>query len=336
MYNYCIILFDIDDIGDDILRSISVDDPAYDLELINISKLNFDPISPANIINRDLSSFKNKFIFGQLNARSLNKNFIELKQVLDKTYFDAFAVTETWLTKNTPRDRFTLDNFNILRADRKNKRGGGVCLFLRKQYTKFKVIKIPNCVDMPETLWVEVGVGQNKIAIGTLYKPPKIPCGFFREVYDNLIHIYSKYEHTILAGDFNVNMLNSDSYESRVLSDSLIDPFSLKQMVKSPTRITDKTRTLIDLILVSRPENVLYTGVCDAPGISDHCFTYCAYNIKRVKFKPYVVTKRNFRNFDREAFHNAVELEPWENILCVDEVDDKIFDFRKSYKWCAG
>ena len=121
MYNYCIILFDIDDIGDDILRSISVDDPAYDLELINISKLNFDPISPANIINRDLSSFKNKFIFGQLNARSLNKNFIELKQVLDKTYFDAFAVTETWLTKNTPRDRFTLDNFNILRADRKNK-----------------------------------------------------------------------------------------------------------------------------------------------------------------------------------------------------------------------
>ena len=177
---------------------------------------------------------------------------------------------------------------------------------------------------MPETLWVEVGVGQNKIAIGTLYKPPKIPCGFFREVYDNLIHIYSKYEHTILAGDFNVNMLNSDSYESRVLSDSLIDPFSLKQMVKSPTRITDKTRTLIDLILVSRPENVLYTGVCDAPGISDHCFTYCAYNIKRVKFKPYVVTKRNFRNFDREAFHNAVELEPWENILCVDEVDDKV------------
>ena len=217
-----------------------------------------------------------------------------------------------------------LEDYNILRADRKNKRGGGVCLFLRKQYTNFKIIKIPNVCEMPEMLWVEVVVGQNKIAIGTLYKPPKIPCGAFRGAYESLIHIYSKYEHTILAGDFNVNLLNNDSYESRVLSDSLIEPFSLTQKVTSPTRITNTSKTLIDLLLFTRPENVLFTGVCDAPGISDHCFTYCAYNIKRVKFKPYVVRKRNFRNFDKNKFIQAIEVEPWENILCVDSIDDKV------------
>ena len=314
----------LDDDGDDIFRYISLDDPAYDLELVDISKLNFDATSPASIINRDLERFKNKFIFGHLNARSLNKNFIELKQVLNKTYFDAFAVSESWLTKNTPKDRFMLEDYNILRADRKNKRGGGVCLFLRKQYTNFKIIKIPNVCEMPEMLWVEVVVGQNKIAIGTLYKPPKIPCGAFRGAYESLIHIYSKYEHTILAGDFNVNLLNNDSYESRVLSDSLIEPFSLTQKVTSPTRITNTSKTLIDLLLFTRPENVLFTGVCDAPGISDHCFTYCAYNIKRVKFKPYVVRKRNFRNFDKNKFIQAIEVEPWENILCVDSIDDKV------------
>ena len=247
-------------------------------------------------------NFKNKFIFGHLNTRSLNKNFTELKQVLDNTYFDAFAVSESWLTKNTPRDRFMLDNFNILRADRKNRRGGGVSIYLRKQYTKFKVIKIPNVCEFPEMLWVEVTVGQSKIAIGCLYKPPKIPCGIFHAEYESLIHIYSKYEHTILGGDYNVNLLNPLSYESRCLSDSILEPFSLTQMVQSPTRITDKSKTLIDLILVTRPENVLFTGVCDASGISDHCFTYCAYNIKRVKFKPYVVRKRNFRNFDNQGF----------------------------------
>ena len=309
---------------DDILRCIELDDPAYDLELVNISKLNFDPVSPASTMNKNLEKFKDKFIFGHINARSLNKNHIELKQVLDKTYYDAFAVSESWLTKNTPRDRFMLDDFNILRADRKNKRGGGVCLFLRKQYTKFRVIKIPNVCEMPEMLWVEVVVGQCKIAIGTLYKPPKIPCVAFRQAYDSLIYIYSKYEHTILAGDFNVNLLNNDSYDSRVLSDSLLEPFSLSQMVTSPTRITDKSQTLIDLLLVTRPENVLFTGVCDAPGISDHCFIYCAYNIKRVKFKPYIVRRRDFRNFDRDTFYQSIELEPWENILCVDSVDDKV------------
>ena len=309
---------------DDILRCINLDDPAYDLELIDISKLNFDPISPANIMNRALDKFKDKFIFGHLNARSLNKNHTELGQVLDKTYFDAFSVSESWLTKNTPKDRFMFNDFNIVRSDRKNKRGGGVCLFIRKQYSKFRKINIPNMCEMPEMLWVEIEVGRSKIAIGTLYKPPKIPCSAFRLAYDSLIHIYSKYEHTILAGDFNVNLFNPDSYESRVLADSLIEPFSLKQMVTSATRITDKSKTLIDLILVTRPENILCTGVCDAPGISDHCFTYCAYNIKRVKFQPYVVKRRDFRNFDREAFYQAIEFEPWENILCVDSVDDKV------------
>ena len=309
---------------EDILRCMPLNDPAYDLELVNISKLNFDPISPANIMNSELDKFKDKFIFGHLNARSLNKNHTELKQVLDNTYFDAFGVSESWLTKNTPKDRYMLNDFNIVRSDRKNKRGGGVCLFIRKQYTKFRRITIPNMCEIPEMLWVEIEVGRSKIAVGILYKPPKIPCGAFRLAYDSLIHIYSKYEHTILAGDFNVNMFNSDSYESRVLADSLIEPFSLTQMVKSATRITDISKTLIDLILVTRPENILCTGVCDALGISDHCFTYCAYNIKRVKFKPYIIKRRDFRNFDREAFYREIEFEPWENILCVDSVDDKV------------
>ena len=109
-------------------------------------------MSPASTINRDLEQYKNNFIFGHLNTRSLNKNFIELKQVLDKTPFDAFSVSESWLTKNTPKDRFMLDDFNILRADRKNARGGGVCLYLKKQYTNFRVIKIPNVCEMPEML----------------------------------------------------------------------------------------------------------------------------------------------------------------------------------------
>ena len=314
----------LDDNYEDILRHINLNSSDYELESVDISKLNFDPVSPADKINKDFMNFKNKFKFGHLNSRSLNKNFTQLKVVLDKTDFDAFSGTETWLTKNTPRDRYTMDNFNILRADRKNRRGGGVCLFLKKQYSKFKVIKIPNVCEMPEMLWVEVSVGQAKVAIGTLYKPPKIPVGMFQAAYESLIYIYSKYEHTILAGDFNVNMLDQNSYESRVLTNAIIEPFSLSQMVSSPTRITNKSRTLIDLILVSRPENVLCTGVCDAPGISDHCFTYCAYNIKKVKFKPYVVRRRDFRNFDKHNFLQAIEFEPWENILCVDSIDDKV------------
>jgi len=53
--------------------------------------------------------------------------------------------------------------------------------------------------------------------------------------------------------------------------------------------------------------------MCDTPGKSGRCFTYCVYNLNTVKFKPFVVK----RNFDRVAFDQSIKLEPWETIFCV-------------------
>ena len=83
-------------------------------------------------------------------------------------------------------------------------------------------------------------------------------------------------------------------------------------------------KTLIDLILVNKPENVLFSSCCDAPGVSDHCFTYLAYSLKKEKFKPYKVTKRDFKNINWIQFTEAVENAPWENILTVNDVNDMV------------
>ena len=98
---------------DDILRDIDFNDPFFYLDLIEIPKINFNPMTPVEKINRDLKTYSKYFKIGHLNCRSLNKNFIELKQVLDNTDFDAFAVSESWLTKNTPKSRYILENFQI-------------------------------------------------------------------------------------------------------------------------------------------------------------------------------------------------------------------------------
>ena len=233
---------------DDILRDTNFDDPFFDLELIEIPKYDFDPKSPIEKINDDLNNFQNKFTIGHLNSRSLNKNFIELKHVLDNTEFDAFAVSETWLTKNTPKSRYILNNFNIFRSDRLNKRGGGLCIYVRNNYTCKKIL-MPKSTDLAEMLWVEVSTKKAKIAVGVFYKPPKIPHACFEKVFDNLLYIYTKYQNTILLGDFNVNMLVPDSPEVNSLNNFIIEPFDLKQLIKTPTRITQSSRTLIDLII---------------------------------------------------------------------------------------
>ena len=255
---------------------------------------------------------------------------MELKEIVRKTKFDVISISESWLTQNTPKDRFHIEGFKIFRNDRKNKRGGGVCVYVRDYYD-CKKIRIPDLPENPETLWVEVSVKNKKIAVGTLYKAPKIPCRVFQDAYESLMHIFTKYDDPILCGDFNVNMLRPESNEYKTLVDSIIDPFELTQLIKTPTRITDKSRTLIDLLLVKKSENVLYSGACDVPGVSDHFLIYMAYSLKKETFKPITVTRRDFKHFDEQGFIRASEIAMWENVLTVDNVNDKVTVFENVF-----
>ena len=197
------------DEGDNVMREFDfsfLNDPTFDLEPTIISRETLDLNTPVNIINKEMRQFSNKFTAAHLNVRSLPKNIAEFSEIICKTDFDVVAASETWLSKNTPTDRYTLNNFNIFRQDRKNKRGGGVALFCRDHY-KAKIIKTPCDKELPEMLWLEVKVGNKNVAVGVLYKPPKIPHSVFVNLYECLVGIYAKYEHTILLGDFNVNFL---------------------------------------------------------------------------------------------------------------------------------
>ena len=314
----------------DILWDENPNDPLFELETIDIPRDNFDPSTPAETINRNLHKYHNYFTVGHLNARSLNKNILELKEIVRKTKFDVISISESWLTQNTPKDRFQIEGFKIFRNDRKNKRGGGVCVFVRDHY-ECKKIRIPNLPENPEMLWVEVTVKHKKIAIGTLYKAPKIPCRVFQEAYESLMHIYTKYDDPILSGDFNVNMLKPELNECKTLVDSIIDPFELTQLIKKPTRITNKSKTLIDLLLVKKPENVLFSGACDVPGVSDHFKIYMAYSLKKEVFKPIKVTRRDFKNFDEHGFQRAAETAMWENVFSVQNVNDKVTVFENVF-----
>ena len=119
-------------------------------------------------------------------------------------------------------------------------------------------------------------------------------------------------------------MLNPDTSDFKNLTDSLIEPFDFKQIIKNPTRITDKSKILIDLLFVKDFNKVKTVGQCDVPGVSDHFFIYMSYNIKKPKFKAYTVTRRDFRKFDVPTFQRAAEVANWENVFSVNDVNDKV------------
>ena len=57
----------------------------------------------------------------------------------------------------------------------------------------------------------------------------------------------------ILLGDVNVNFLDSTNGKD---FKSILNLFGLKQLIQKPTRITDSTSTLIDIIGTNNPATI--------------------------------------------------------------------------------
>ena len=76
----------------------------------------------------------------------------------------------------------------------------------------------------------------------------------------------------------------------------------LKQLIKSPTRVTFSTSTLIDHILASFPSRISQEGVI-AVGISDHQLIFCTRKISRSKTGG-IHKYLNFRSFKNYAVHS--------------------------------
>ena len=68
--------------------------------------------------------------------------------------------------------------------------------------------------------------------------------------------MYGSRQDILLIGDFNIDMLvrgNSKDAKNNSLKDFL-DRFCLHNQINEPTRVTDKTMALLDVILASHPE----------------------------------------------------------------------------------
>ena len=100
--------------------------------------------------------------------------------------------------------------------------------------------------------------------------------------------------------------------------------YQLDQMIDEPTRVTERSRTQIDLIFSNRPEIIIKFGVHHI-GISDHSLIYIHRKISIPRKQPKIVNTRQFKRYNIEAFnldlYNILHSQPHEsdpNILWDD------------------
>ena len=284
--------------------------------------------TPITKINSELEQFKNFIRFGHLNAVSVPKHREEIYRVIRETLLDIFAVCETNIKPGTPSHLYQMPGYKLIRADRTHSAKGGLGVYCKSEYNPKKIaIKYEKL--QPELLFIELEINRNKVAVGVIYKSPAASYGVYAEIQEIIAFITTKYKHVIIMGDFNIDLLKNDR-PSNFFRNTILKPFSLHQVINEPTRITENTATSIDHIFVTESENVKHSGVADFPGISDHCMIYMAYSLKRPKFKPVKIVRRDFKHFNENDYIADMEIAPWGNIHTLGEdnneisIDDKV------------
>jgi hypothetical protein len=230
------------------------------------------------------------------------------------------GISETWLDCTISNPEIEIPGYTIERCDR-NRNGGGVCIFVRSDltYNKREDIESPEL----ESIWVEILLPKSKpIVTGICYRPPKD-----NNFFDKLEHVLCNCKRLsdlecIILGDFNVNYLDSKNVHG--LKKAVINfcnMFSLKQMIKEATRVSQYSNSLLDLIFVSDHHKISQSGVINV-GLSDHCLIYCTRKVKKEQFKKHnSIRMRSLKNYSVENLNNKLNEVNWFDIINCDTVE---------------
>ena len=97
----------------------------------------------------------------------------------------------------------------------------------------------------------------------------------------------------IIIGDLNCNLIGGDP-EGHALSD-FCSTFGLSQLVKSTTRVNEKSKSLIDVALTTN-ENIIHAYEMIQSAISDHSLVSLTLKVKTPRPRISFVTTRIYKN----------------------------------------
>ena len=270
-----------------------------------------------------------------VNSRSLQKNHDNLTHLLSTVQFDfsVIGVTETWLSEKSP-DLVDIDGFQLIRADRKTGRGGGVGFYINHTL----VPKIRNdltfTLSNAEILSIEFDVAHhNSVIVCVIYRPPNSNMELFFEDLEILLEkINVSKKACCLMGDFNIDLVqendSSSTFRNILLSNSFYNT------IDKPTRITSQTASLIDNIFINIHRDTLRSGIFYAD-VSDHLpiFLIVSDLFPNKHHVPTKITKRKITSQSLNEFKIDLTSEDWTDVLSCHDTDNAYELFWKKFSF---
>ena len=125
-----------------------------------------------------------------------------------------------------------------------------------------------------EAISVEIIRPKSKpFIITAAYRPPRADVTVFDELARIIETADFEDKEIILMGDLNCNLLTENPDHNVKQLNYICEIYQLQQLINSPTRFTESSNTLIDIIITNMTSRIVTSGVIHI-GISDHRLRY--------------------------------------------------------------
>lgn len=278
-----------------------------------------------NLLSNALSQSPLALNVCHLNAQSIPAHYTDLLDSFGSqtsSVVHAILVSESWLKPSLPTTAYSLPGFVLIRNDRTDKRGGGVAIYIRSEFTYKVIASSPSSYSASaEYLFIEVQSKRAKALLGVIYCPPSV--NYFSSLESLLEAHCSDYAHHIIMGDLNTDLLKSTSNSNHLLD--IVKSVNLSILPSGPTHHNpDASDSLLDLIFTSSRDHVILHGQLPAPGFSRHDAIYLSYKLRPPKLRPKIVMMRCLANIDNLALlEDAAKLD-FSDVYTASTVDDKV------------
>ena len=272
----------------------------------------------------------------QWNSRSLLGNFTNLKNILQLLeesgiFVDIIMICESHL--NSIKEKLVdLNGYRLFNMNRQLNKCGGVCIYVRNSYTVKLRDDLNNFIEgMLESLILELTIGKKKHLICEIYRPPGGNIKSFLEHYEQLITKLRKDTgELIIGGDFNVDLLKTDSCSYSASFLELNTENLLLPTISKPSRVTKNSATLIDNIFVSSKLSHAYSSNILLDDSSDHliCLTSLHRDIKKTK-ESYYITRRDLSDKNLLEIKATLGTIDWNPIVTDTDTDSSFEKFHK-------
>ena len=233
--------------------------------------------------------------------------------------FNIITLSETWLTDNDNLNNFEIQGFQPPFVLNRSSHAGGVLCWVKngiaaKRRYDIEVINL-------EALWLEVRCNNQKFLLCTVYRPPNVT-SFYDDFQISLDNTLQSPNHLIIIGDLNSDLNTNMGNKLKAFAHSN----RLTIHINQPTRITERSSSVLDQCLTNCPALIKNTGVLPPLANNDHCTIFLNLKFKYSIGKSYRRQIWKFSNADIEGYKGFLSSYNWDSCFSPDKTVDQSCD----------